>query len=133
VVTTVDTTAADSATLATPSTHGRRSKLLFIQSVFSAGVRQPLIKFLGKRTYPSHPEAPHAHPAAPAELKQRFSEFVKTSETSTSSPATKPVKKSDSSAFPEFWEAPERFWKPRGKELEEFEIDAILSGGASLH
>ncbi|KAF9464252.1 hypothetical protein BDZ94DRAFT_1235472 [Collybia nuda] len=101
--------------------------------VFSARVHQPLIKFVGKRAYPSGPAAPHAHPAAPAELKQKFSDFVRKFEASTSSPTTKPVKTADKDAFPEFWQAPERFWRPRTRTIEDFEIDAIESGGASLH
>lgn len=69
--------------------------------------------------------APHAHPAAPAELKAQFSDFVKKFEASTSSPTTNPVQSRDKGAFPEFWEAPERFWRPRTRTIEDFEIDAI--------
>ncbi|KAJ7050479.1 hypothetical protein C8F01DRAFT_1377562 [Mycena amicta] len=78
---------------------------------------QPLIKFLGKRSWPSTPTAPSGHPAAPPEFQKSFS----------ASPAK------TGGALSEFWEAPVRFWRPRNRDLEEAEIDAILSGGASLH
>ncbi|KAF7370767.1 hypothetical protein MSAN_00710100 [Mycena sanguinolenta] len=71
-----------------------------------AAHRQPLIKFVGKRSWPSTQATPHAHPAAPPEFQKRV--------------------------VSEFWLAPERFWRPRGRELEESEIEAVLSGGASL-
>jgi small subunit ribosomal protein YMR-31 len=35
--------------------------------------------------------------------------------------------------FNEFWEAPSRFWKPKGRQLEEDEMNAIMSGGASAY
>ncbi|KAJ7180481.1 hypothetical protein C8R46DRAFT_853649, partial [Mycena filopes] len=78
---------------------------------------QPLIRFLGKRSWPVHPQAPtpHAHPAAPPEFQKRFPDVA----------ASKPPGSSDSVAS-EFWEAPERFWRPRIRQLEESEIDAIL-------
>ncbi|KAG6918511.1 hypothetical protein DXG01_013873 [Tephrocybe rancida] len=113
--------------------------------VLSSRVHQPLIKFLGKRLYPnsklaclvivvkcldiasSAPSTPHAHPAAPAELKSRFAEFVKKFEASGPTASTTLASKS---VLGEFWDAPERLWK---QDIEEAEIDAILSGGASLH
>ncbi|RDB15488.1 hypothetical protein Hypma_004185 [Hypsizygus marmoreus] len=95
--------------------------------VCSARAHQPLIRFLGKRTYPSTPSTPHAHPAAPAELKKRFEELFSTSEASGSAPVASSGSKV---VFAEFWEAPERFWK---RDIEDSEIDAILSGGASLY
>ncbi|KAF8887595.1 hypothetical protein BD779DRAFT_1440831 [Infundibulicybe gibba] len=111
--------------------------------VLSSSTRQPLIKFLGKRTWPSTPESPHPHPAAPVELKKTFSDFVKKVETPTAAPS------SQKAAHHEYWEAPERFWNPKVREIEEQEIEAILvssflcysrladticrqSGGASL-
>ncbi|KAG5643577.1 hypothetical protein DXG03_000630 [Asterophora parasitica] len=92
--------------------------------------RQPLIKFLGKRIYPSTPSAPHPHPAAPAEIKSKFADFVKKVEASAASSST--VVQSNG-ALKEFWEAPERLWR---QDIEQAEIDAILAsltGGASLH
>lgn len=94
--------------------------------VLSSRAHHPLIKFLGKRTYPSAPSTPHAHPAAPVELKQRFADFVKKFESSEAISE----KSTDKAVFSEFWEAPERFWR---RDIEDAEITAILSGGASLH
>ncbi|KAJ7126555.1 hypothetical protein C8R43DRAFT_1134880 [Mycena crocata] len=90
--------------------------------VLAARVHQPLIKFPGKRSWPSSPATPHAHPAAPPEFRKRFSELA----------AAAPSTSGKTNVVSEFWEAPERFWRPRGRELEESEIDAVLSGGASL-
>ncbi|KAG6840612.1 hypothetical protein C0991_005560 [Blastosporella zonata] len=95
--------------------------------VLSSRAHKPLIRFLGKRTYPSTPSPPQAHPAAPAELKSRFAEFVRKFEVSGEKTSTTLASKG---VLSEFWEAPERLWK---QEIEEAEIDAILSGGASLH
>ncbi|KAG6819509.1 hypothetical protein H0H93_011167 [Arthromyces matolae] len=79
-------------------------------------------------TYPNlATSAPHPHPAAPAEIKARFSEFVKKIEASTKISSAVPA---STGALRDFWEAPERLWK---QDIEEAEIDAILSGGASLH
>ncbi|KAI6046526.1 hypothetical protein EDC04DRAFT_2628103 [Pisolithus marmoratus] len=69
---------------------------------------RPLIHFIGRRVWSSRTSLP-ATPAA----KQ--------------SPAKhKPV-------FQHYWEAPPRLWNPRYHNLEQAEIDAIQSGGASLH
>ncbi|KAJ3482257.1 hypothetical protein NLI96_g7089 [Meripilus lineatus] len=106
--------------------------LLRLNSVVA---RKPLIQFLGKRKWPSQPSAPGPHPFAPAELKQSFSEFVAKFQSSGSSqvsaaPQSLQPPKKGSPAFSEYWQAPERLWK---RELEQAEIDAVLSGGASLH
>ncbi|KAJ7695197.1 hypothetical protein B0H17DRAFT_1056775 [Mycena rosella] len=90
--------------------------------VLAARVHQPLINFPGKRSWPS--TTPHAHPAAPPEFQQRYSGVA-----AVSSDVGKSTSKS---VVSEFWEAPDRFWRPRIRELEESEIDAVLSGGASL-
>jgi len=97
-------------------------------SVLSSRGYQPLIKFLGKRVFPSAPSTPHAHPAAPVELQQRFSELKKFEASETRSD-----KGRGAASFSEFWEAPERFWRPKAREITDAEVDAILSGGASLH
>ncbi|KAJ6518612.1 hypothetical protein C8R45DRAFT_948683 [Mycena sanguinolenta] len=89
-----------------------------------AAHRQPLIKFVGKRSWPSSHATPHAHPAAPPEFQKRFSDVTPKSSTEG--------KGKSASVVSEFWLAPERFWRPRGRELAESEIDAVLSGGASL-
>ncbi|KAF7294451.1 hypothetical protein MKEN_01437600 [Mycena kentingensis (nom. inval.)] len=83
----------------------------------------PLIKFLGKRTWPSGPTPAKGHPAAPPEFQKAFSAVTSGSPASAS-------KSGGGGALSEFWEAPRRFWH---RELEESEIDAITSGGASLH
>ncbi|KAJ6581310.1 hypothetical protein B0H19DRAFT_1114667 [Mycena capillaripes] len=85
---------------------------------------QPLIRFLGKRSWPSSQSTPHAHPAAPPEFQKRFSEVAANPSTET--------KGKTGGVVSEYWQAPERFWRPRVRELEESEIDAVLSGGASL-
>ncbi|KAJ6583179.1 hypothetical protein B0H10DRAFT_2097769 [Mycena sp. CBHHK59/15] len=94
--------------------------------VLAARVHQPLIKFPGKRSWPSTPDTPHAHPAAPPEFKKRYSDAA------AAAPPAGTGKGNASSTVLEFWEAPERFWRPRVRELEEGEIEAVLSGGASL-
>ncbi|KAI0687353.1 hypothetical protein C8Q76DRAFT_772228 [Earliella scabrosa] len=97
-----------------------------------ANARRPLIRFLGRRQWPSKPEEQHPHPFAPPELKEHFAEFVKKFQSATASlsgPA--PAKKSTSANGPvyeEFWQAPARFWK---RELQDWEIDLVHSGGAS--
>ncbi|KAF5389824.1 hypothetical protein D9757_003588 [Collybiopsis confluens] len=93
--------------------------------IFAERVHTPLIRFLGKRSWPTNPGAPHAHPFAPSEYQ------TKNYAQSQSNPVSK-TKSSNVNVFQEFWDAPERFWKPRVHELDESEIDAILSGGASL-
>ncbi|KAF4619161.1 hypothetical protein D9613_005588 [Agrocybe pediades] len=96
--------------------------------------RTPLIRFLGKRTWPSTPEAPHPHPAAPSEFKQRFPQFLEARNNSTSSPAKSSSKSEETgNIYNEFWEAPARFWKPRVRYIDEKEMDAIMSGGASSY
>ncbi|KIY47593.1 hypothetical protein FISHEDRAFT_74536 [Fistulina hepatica ATCC 64428] len=106
---------------------------MFVSTVRAFAARVPLIKFIGKRTWPAVSEA-HAHPAAPAEYQKTFEAFLKrrkdaltslSSSTSSGAPAA--------SVVDEFWEAPERFWHPKIRELQEWEIEAIATGGASLH
>ncbi|KIJ32294.1 hypothetical protein M422DRAFT_234240 [Sphaerobolus stellatus SS14] len=100
-------------------------------------VHKPLIRFLGKRTPPSGTHTPHAHPAAPPEIASHFDEFLKRMQ---SSAATVTAAASSSSkteggvskkTYAEFWEAPSRYWQPM-REIEDKEIDAVLTGGASL-
>jgi len=93
---------------------------------FSARVHQPLIRFLGKRAYPNTPDVPHAHPAAPLELKQEFINKI-------SSKLQGPDSASTQNTYHDFWEAPPRFWKPRVRHMEDEEMDAIMSGGASSY
>ncbi|TDL29010.1 hypothetical protein BD410DRAFT_368 [Rickenella mellea] len=105
--------------------------------LLSERVHKPLINFLGKRKWPTQVEAPHPHPAGSQEYKKSFADFVKRYESSGSSKASSPAPSpppstnhtAQSGAFSEFWQAPERLWKRR---FDDTEIDAILSGGASL-
>ncbi|EIM85460.1 uncharacterized protein STEHIDRAFT_122369 [Stereum hirsutum FP-91666 SS1] len=93
-------------------------------------MHKPMINFLGKRQW--KPESPHPHPAAPPELQRAFPDFLKKFESSasgSSSPASSPS--SGRPVYGEFWEAPSWVWNPRVRVLEEAEMDAITSGGAS--
>ncbi|KAG2139762.1 hypothetical protein DEU56DRAFT_800117 [Suillus clintonianus] len=82
---------------------------------------KPLISFVGKRVWPATAGPSHPHPAAPPEWQKSFSEKADPSQATQDHPV-----------FLEFWEAPARFSKPYSRYLEQAEIDAILSGGASL-
>ena len=107
-----------------------------------AAAHRPLIRFLGKRSWPSSthstssiivgywtdgstaPDAQHAHPAAPEDLKKSFSEFLKKFQS--------PVKAGGNESSPgrhvyqEYWEAPSKYWNGRLKTMSEEEIDAVL-------
>jgi len=93
--------------------------------------RKPLINFIGKRSWPSKSQLQQPHPAAPPELQRAFSDFLKKFEAS-STPSKKMSGGGSKETFGEFWEAPAKFWSPRVRDLEECEIDAVLSGGATL-
>ncbi|TFY83249.1 hypothetical protein EWM64_g760 [Hericium alpestre] len=97
---------------------------------------KPLIHFIGKRKWPTTPEPQHAHPAAPAQLKERFSDFLRKFESSvkqsSAGPAANGSNGSGNQVYEDFWEAPAWVWNPKIRHLEESEIDAIASGGASL-
>ncbi|KAI1788931.1 hypothetical protein LXA43DRAFT_893773 [Ganoderma leucocontextum] len=101
-----------------------------------ANARQPLIRFLGKRQWPTKPEEQHPHPFAPPELKQHFSDFLKKFQStpavasSVSASASSANKASGGQVFEEFWQAPARLWK---HDLEEWEIELVQSGGATRH
>ena len=62
-------------------------------------------------------EPPHPHPFAPKEYAKAFSQEA--------SGASSTPKSSKGGAVAEFWEAPERFWRPRIRELQDWEIEAI--------
>ncbi|KAF9651023.1 hypothetical protein BDM02DRAFT_3070505, partial [Thelephora ganbajun] len=85
---------------------------------------RPLIRFLGKRSWPSTPDVQHAHPAAPEESKKSFEEFVKKFQS--------PVKAggkglgSGADVYREYWEAPSKYWDSRVKTISEEEIEAVL-------
>ncbi|KAF4588129.1 hypothetical protein AB1N83_005029 [Pleurotus pulmonarius] len=105
---------------------------MFATRVRLAAAHQPLIKFIGRRHWPSTPEIPHFHPAAPADLRDKSAIISKAVSQSASPSSSSKPSSSDKQVYSEFWEAPERFWKPRVRYVPDFEIDAILSGGASL-
>jgi len=92
--------------------------------VLSARAHKPLISFIGKRIWPSSLTPAHPHPAAPPECRKTFSgnpqQTPNTAETT------------EQPSFRDFWDAPARIWRPKHHELQELEIDAIQSGGASL-
>jgi len=96
-----------------------------------AAAHRPLIRFLGKRSWPSTPDVQHAHPAAPEELKKSFGEFLRKFQS--------PVKtngdgsSSGTYVYQEYWEAPSKYWNSRVKTISKEEIDAVLSGGATLY
>ncbi|KAA1465894.1 FAD/NAD(P)-binding domain-containing protein [Dentipellis sp. KUC8613] len=98
---------------------------------------KPLINFLGKRQWPSTPGPQHAHPAAPEQLKAAFSDFLKKYESSSTASAAGKSGSSTSSSgeqvYGDFWDAPAWTWNPRIRHIEESEIDAVTSGGASLY
>jgi len=90
--------------------------------VLSARAHKPLISFIGKRIWPSSLAPAHPHPAAPPEYRKTFSGILQETQ---NTPAAE-------QSFRDFWDAPARFWRPKHHALQEFEIDAIQSGGASL-
>ncbi|KAI8984913.1 hypothetical protein BD414DRAFT_489684 [Trametes punicea] len=108
--------------------------------VHRASTHQPLIRFLGRRQWPAKPEEQHPHPFAPPEAKQHFEEFLQKFQRSSSAAqggSPSPVASTSSSSrsgakgpvYQEFWQAPPRLWK---RDLKEWEIELVQSGGASL-
>ncbi|KAF8516681.1 hypothetical protein JB92DRAFT_3114099 [Gautieria morchelliformis] len=91
-------------------------------------VHKPLIRFLGKRLPSANPQLPHPHPLAPPDIASRFSSKGHASHPTPKSPGHPSA---GSTSFKEFWEAPARFWAP-SREVGPVEIEAVLSGGASL-
>jgi len=89
---------------------------------------QPLIRFIGKRAYPSTRDVPYAHPAAPFELKQESVNKISKPQGSESTPT-----RVNSGYYHDLWDAPSRFWQPKVRQLEDAEMDAIMSGGASSY
>lgn len=71
---------------------------------------------------PPEPDSQHPHPAAPSELQKSFADFVRKFQASTSSTVKEVGNKQ---VFAEYWEAPARIWRPRIRQLEDAEIDAI--------
>ncbi|KAG1753314.1 hypothetical protein EDB19DRAFT_1668544 [Suillus lakei] len=84
---------------------------------------KPLISFIGKRVWPaSAPFSPSS--SCTSRMAKVFSEKAV--------PHSSPRAPLDHAVFLEFWDVPARFSKPSSRYLEQVEIDAILSGGASL-
>ncbi|KAF8628162.1 hypothetical protein AX17_006032 [Amanita inopinata Kibby_2008] len=75
---------------------------------------------------------PHAHPAAPTELKGRFAGLVESIKTVQSSQLLKSNAGVTGAVFEDFWEAPQKLWHPKLRNLGDVEIAAVMSGGASL-
>ncbi|KAG0695448.1 hypothetical protein DFH29DRAFT_1005476 [Suillus ampliporus] len=90
---------------------------------------KPLISFIGKRVWPAAAGPSHPHPAAPPEWQKSFSDVTQKAAAPHSSSR---APSQDHPVFLEFWEAPSRFSNPTSRYLDQVEIDAILSGGASL-
>ncbi|KAI0662828.1 hypothetical protein C8Q70DRAFT_1050551 [Cubamyces menziesii] len=109
-----------------------------LPSLRLANAHRPLIRFLGKRQWPTKPEEQHPHPFAPPEAKEHFADFLKkfqsspstTQAGSTSAAASSSKSGAKGPVYQEFWQAPPRLWK---HELAEWEIELVQSGGASLH
>ncbi|CDO78059.1 hypothetical protein BN946_scf184826.g4 [Trametes cinnabarina] len=102
-----------------------------------ANIHKPLIRFLGRRQWPAKPEEPHPHPFASPEAKEHFQDFLKKFQSSSSASASSGSTAASSSkggpkgpVYQEFWQAPPRYWK---RELQEWEIELVQTGGASLH
>ncbi|KAG1729072.1 uncharacterized protein EDB91DRAFT_1085854 [Suillus paluster] len=90
---------------------------------------KPLISFIGKRVWSAAASPSHPHPAAPPEWQKSFSDIMQKAAPHSSSRASQ---SQDHPVVLEFWEAPARFSSPSSRYLDQVEIDAILSGGASL-
>jgi len=96
--------------------------------------RKQLIQFIGKRSHPATPAERHAHPAAPSDIAATFTKFLEKSQLEpqvVKPPAGSSNTPGQSGVFAEAWEAPSRFWRSR-LPIEEREIEAVLSGGATL-
>jgi len=100
-------------------------------SIRLVAAHRPLIRFLGKRSWPSTPDVQHAHPVAPEELKKSFGGFLKKFQSSVKAGGN--GSSSGAYVYQEYWEAPSKYWNSRVKTISEEEIDAVLSGGATLH
>ncbi|PWN88329.1 hypothetical protein FA10DRAFT_268529 [Acaromyces ingoldii] len=122
-----------------------------------ARVHQPMIKFPERHngSSSSEPHTPHPHPAAPKEVAKSFDHFQ---EVFKSGPHFDPSKVEQSSpsqgksggggdggktkgglmasdnpeAVDDVTQLPARFWKTPALEWEEKEMEAVMSGGATL-
>lgn len=104
---------------------------------------RPLISFIGKRQWPpglchvffaicvptqhgSGPQPQRPHPAAPAQLKEAFSDFLKKYNSPFPSSGRNTQQNTQRLTFKDFWEAPVSLSRPRIRQLEDAEIDAVL-------
>ena len=74
------------------------------------------------------PQPQRPHPAAPAQLKETFSDFLKRYNSPSPPPGRNTQHNSQRVTFKDFWEAPVALWRPRIRQLEDAEIDAVLVG-----
>ncbi|KXN84192.1 hypothetical protein AN958_12845 [Leucoagaricus sp. SymC.cos] len=100
-----------------------------IPSLRSCATRfhQPSIRFIGKRQWPSAVEAPQPHPAASAEFREHFADFLKRRLRQTPSGTSERAALPDSATvYSNFWEAPSKYWNPRVRELDDWEMNSIM-------
>ncbi|KAE8271536.1 hypothetical protein A4X09_0g794 [Tilletia walkeri] len=102
---------------------------------------KPSIRFPDRSQSSKQHTEPHPHPAAPPEIAKDFSHFQ---EVFASGPHFHPEKlqsasegKEEPAAAPapvaeDLHELPARFWKTRSLVIEEDEMEAIMTGGASV-
>jgi len=110
------------------------------RTILGAAQRTPRIHFLGPRHFEAEgSHTPHAHPSAPPEYQgEGFQAFVQklsaswgfNAAASPSSPSAKASSGKTTQVFAHFWEVPQ-FKTLRMPDLEEADIEVVLSGGAS--
>lgn len=87
--------------------------------------RPLLVSFFVFRTV-TGPQPQRPHPAAPAQFKEAFSDFLeKYKKFSFPLTSSSNGQSSGRKIFNEFWEAPEYLWRPKLRQLEDSEIDAV--------
>jgi small subunit ribosomal protein YMR-31 len=74
----------------------------------------------------SGPQAQRPHPAAPAQLKEAFSNFLEKYNSISQSSGKNAQQNPSRLIFNDFWEAPGHLWRPKIRQLEDAEIDAVL-------
>jgi small subunit ribosomal protein YMR-31 len=72
------------------------------------------------------PQPQRPHPAAPTQLKETFSNFLKKYNSPSPSSGRNAQQNSQGLAFKDFWDAPAALWRPKVRQLEDAEIDAVL-------
>ncbi|CAO1615655.1 unnamed protein product [Jaminaea pallidilutea] len=115
-------------------------------------VRRPMIKF-PDRTQAQDPQKPHPHPAAPQAVIDDFKHFQDVfksgphfnpdklesqaqsharQETGMGKQASGGTGGSGGEVYEDIHDLPPRFWKKPSAEMGQAEMDAIMSGGATL-